>query len=483
MAGKFANFSSDGAPFNCVSRRPQEAYGLRNRKLLSQSERTASVQWKPLTFRAGLKQYQKQGNELLHAFKAGDPEAVRVLRRYHPRVRGRADTNDRNPVTEPEIRAAGVTQADARCVVARLYGFRSWATLATHIEALNKRGSRVLKFESAVEAIISGNLTGLKALLRENPKLVHARSTREHHATLLHYVGANGVEDYRQKTPKNAVKILEVLLKAGAEVDADLGYSPAMQRRYPERMGSATLGMVATSCHPAQAGVQIALLRTLLDHGARVDGLPGRWNPLVAALHNGRGEAAEFLARNGARLDLEGAAGVGRLDVLRTFFKKDGTLKANATKAQLEYGFMWACEYGRTRVVAYLLSRGIDVAAQTHGETGLHWAAYGGHSEIVRLLLNRNAPVEAVDKRFCGTPLGWALYGWRNPPPESKHADYYKVVELLVAAGANVDPQWLADDPDRPQNETMRGDRRMLEALRGEKPRPRRRRPRSSNNQ
>src|SRR5439155_1229554 len=84
-------------------------------------------------------------------------------------------------------------------------------------------------------------------------------------------------------------------------------------------------------------------VQTLLDYGANINGLPGGWNPLLAALHNGRREAAEFLAARGARLDLEGAAGVGRLDVVQTFFNEDGTLR-NATNAQMESGFGWACE-------------------------------------------------------------------------------------------------------------------------------------------
>ena len=63
---------------------------------------------------------------------------------------------------------------------------------------------------------------------------------------------------------------------------------------------------------PARAGVEIPLMQTLLDYGANINGLPGGWNPLLAALHNGRREAAEFLAARGARLDLEGAAGSDR---------------------------------------------------------------------------------------------------------------------------------------------------------------------------
>ena len=301
---------------------------------------------KPLPVRSGLEQYKQQAKDLISEYRARNPTAMRCIRQHHPRLPGRANTNDRNPVTDDDIRTVKVTLADAQSVVARWHGFESWSKLAKHLEALTRKESRVLQFELAVEAIITGDVATLKSLLRENPELVQTRSTREHHATLLHYAGANAVEGYRQKTPQDAAKVAEVLIRAGAEVDADLDYGAAGRKRYPERIGSTTLGLVATSVHPAVAGVQIALLERLLEAGAAVDGVPGGWNPLVAALHNGRGDAAEFLAKRGARLDLEGAAGTGRLEVVKGFFKKDGNLRANATKEQMASGFMWACEYG-----------------------------------------------------------------------------------------------------------------------------------------
>jgi len=424
-----------------------------------------------LPARPRLEQYQKQAKDLLEAFNSGNPEAMRWVKRYHRRLPGRPDTNDRNKVTDSEIRSAKLSLIDAQFVIAREHQFENWSKFKKHVEGLNRKNSRVAQFEAAVDAIIAGDITTLKRLLRENPELIRARSTREHRATLLHYVGANAVEGYRQKTPKNAVKIAEVLLKAGAEVDADLDYGP-MRKRYPERTGSTTLGMVATSCHPAVAGVQIPLLDILLKYGASVDGIPGGWNPLIAALHNGRGEAAAHLAKRGARLDLEGAAGVGQLEAVKSFFNEDGNLKANATKTQMESGLMWACEYGRASVVDFLLEKGVNVGAQPHGETGLHWAAYAGHAHTVKALLKWKAPVDIEDKRFGGTPLGWALYGWCDHPLEAHHGGYYEVVARLVAAGATVEREWLAD-PDRelPIPQKVRADRRMLAALRGEMPR------------
>ncbi len=104
------------------------------------------------------------------------------------------------------------------------------------------------------------------------------------------------------------------------------------------------------------------LMALLLARGARLDapgGGTGR-GPVYSCLANGRPEAAGYLAARGAPLDLEGAAGIGRLDLVAPYFNSDGTLKTSATATQMIDGFTWACEYGRTDVVAFLLEHGVD---------------------------------------------------------------------------------------------------------------------------
>src|SRR5208337_606032 len=192
--------------------------------------------------------------------------------------------------------ATNLKLADAQLQIARGHGFQSWPKFAKHIEGLSSANSPVSKFEQAADAIVSGDRATLESLLKENPELTRQRSTRVHRATLLHYISANGFENYRQKTPANAVEIATLLLNAGAEVDA-------IADSYGK---DATLGLVATSVHPHRAGVQITLLELLLQHGANVDGVASPRTPLISALHNGRREAAEFLASRGASLDLEG---------------------------------------------------------------------------------------------------------------------------------------------------------------------------------
>jgi hypothetical protein len=266
--------------------------------------------------------------------------------------------------------------------------------------------SPVSKFEEAVDAVVSGDLPRLRKLLSETPGLVRACSTREHRSTLLHYVSANGVEDFRQRTPQNIVEIAKLLLDAGADVNAE---SDAYRGR------CTTLGLTATSCHPHNARVQIPLMELLIERGAIIDG-PDGYSGVNGCLQNGRGEAAEFFANRAARLDLEGAAGVGRLDVVQSFFTEDGSLKPPATEEQMKDGFAWACQFGRTEVVDFLLERGIQVDAKLrHGETGLHWAAHAGHARTVQLLLDRGAPIDVKDDRYDGTPLDWALHGGQTP--------------------------------------------------------------------
>ncbi len=192
--------------------------------------------------------------------------------------------------TKTNERAPRCTLADAQFFVARGHGVAGWPKFAKHLEALARASSPVSKFEAAVDAIVSGDAARLELRLSENPELVRARSTREHRSTLLHYVSANGVEDFRQKTPKNIVEITKLLMKSGADVNAE---SDAYGGR------STTLGLTATSWHPENAGVQLPLMDLLIEHGAMIDGPDGS-SAVNGCLHNGRGAAAEFFASRGA---------------------------------------------------------------------------------------------------------------------------------------------------------------------------------------
>src|SRR5579872_5792681 len=384
----------------------------------------------PLPPHPNIEQYKKLARDFQHACKSGDPHALRdwTARWVETlaRLQGRAVTPEAQreigwdterierqwrKIQKSNEQAARCSLAGAQFFIALCHGFASWPKFTKHLEALARAGSPVSHFEAAIDAITSGDIVTLERLVRDHPELIQMRSTREHRSTLLHYVSANGVEDFRQKTPKNIVEITKILLDAGADVNAA---SDAYGGR------STTLGLTATSCHPEDAGVQLPLMDLLIQFGAVIDG-PDGGSAVNGCLHNGRGEAAEFFADRGARLDLEAAAGVGRLDVVRRFFTADGHLVPPATPKQMRAAFAWACEFGRTIVVDFLLQQGMDIDAKLphDGQTGLHWAAYGGYPETVKLLLVRGAPVNATDESYGGTPLEWALYQWGTSPGQA----------------------------------------------------------------
>ena len=186
-------------------------------------------------------------------------------------------------------------------------------------------------FEKAVDAIVDGDITALKELLRLYPGLVTERSERDHHATLLHYTAANGVEDYRQKTPSNIVEITRLLLDAGADVNA-------VGDMYG---GSSTVGLASTSIHPARAGVQEAMIDLLLQYVA--DPYKGvkagytKGNLINDCLANGRGQAAAYLRQKGLPVDLEGAAGTGDLASLQSWLNEDGSYMMQGILGQYVY--------------------------------------------------------------------------------------------------------------------------------------------------
>lgn len=401
----------------------------------------------PLPVRPNLEHYKKLARGLLNACRSNDPDAigdwaeawVRILVKRSGIKLGRREARDiawwtkhveafaqrkLSNTNGPQCRVA-----DVHFVIAQSHGFEDWTGFTKHLKGLLQKSSLIARFEAAADAICNGDIKTVKRLLREEPRLIRSRSTRQHKATLLHYVSANGVEGYRQNTPKNIVEIARVLLDAGAEVNAEADVYGG---------GATTLGLVATSVHPFRAGVQNPLMQLLLDHGAEIDHVTSAGNrhrAVKGALANGRAEAAVFLADRGARLDLEDAGGVGRLDVVKGFFNADGSLKSKTSRKQLQSALKLACTWGRLNVVEFLLDNGIDLSEQKgDGQSPLHCAAIGGQLEVIKFLLKRNVPLETRNM-YGGTVLGqtlWSAAHGGNPKL------YAEIIEVLIQAGAAV---------------------------------------------
>ena len=303
-----------------------------------------------------------------------------------------------------DVRGATLELADAELVLAREYFFENWNELEAFANVVNQEGP-VSRFEAAVEAVIAGDLVTLQTMVRDDPTLIHARSTRRHHATLLHYVAANGVEGGRQRTPANVVEVAKTLLETGAEVDA-------LADMYDEKC--TTMSMLVSSCHPAEAGLQVALAETLIDHGAAVIGPGTRWQSgVMTALAFGYLETARALARRSPPTDdIAPAAGLGRsADVVR--------LLPNADAERKQIALALASQHGHADVVRLLLEAGVDPNKFNPegfhaGSTPLHQAVWENHADVVRLLVERGARLDIRDTEHVGTALDWATYGRRT---------------------------------------------------------------------
>ena len=363
----------------------------------------------PLPFTAALEDYERQAAALFEGLRSGEETAAWRFKWEHPRFRGK---------TVDDVRASTLDPGDARLVVAHEYAFEDWPHLAKFTEAVRTDGE-VTRFETAVEAVISGDAGTLRSMLSQNPELVRARSSRRHRATLLHYIAANGVEGERQKTPANAVEIARILLDAGAEADA-------LADMYDNKC--TTMSMLVSSAHPHIAGLQGALAETLLDFGAELEGPGSNWqSSVMTALVFGYPDTAEALVKRGATVsNIGAAAGLGRVeDVARLLPSAD----AKARHAALAL----ATQLGRTDVVRLLLDAGEDPnrynpdGYHSHA-TPLHQAIWGKHEKVVQLLVERGARLDIKDTVYQGTPLGWAIYGERT-----------QIADYLRAKGATRD--------------------------------------------
>src|SRR5438445_4039887 len=118
----------------------------------------------PLPFRATLEQYQQQAEALLEAHKSGDAQAIRIIHEKHPRFLDSKIPWLPKNLPDSEIRSAAFELADAQLTIARCYDFQSWPALAEYVEAVSRAASPVCQFESAVEAVITGDLATLESL-------------------------------------------------------------------------------------------------------------------------------------------------------------------------------------------------------------------------------------------------------------------------------------------------------------------------------
>ena len=416
----------------------------------------------PLPPRPNLEQYRKRAKDLVAVAPQGD-DAIKQWASDWLRALAKLIDAEITPFVQHSFdravesiakRARDKTAqgklalADAQFLIAQAHGFENWSDFAIHITGPQDAAGR--EFEAAADAVVDGDLETLQRMVRENPGLIHARSPRSHKVTLLHYVAANGVEDFRQKTPANAMEIARFLLDSGAGVDA-------IAETYGGGKGQTTMNLLVSSTHPNDAGLQSQLAELLLDYGAAINGLEDDGSPIVTALGFWYGETAETLARRGARLDdAIVAAAVGSLDVVKKMVIDKETLSPAVRfhktlwyqvprdgRTHVKHAAAMAAHYRRDDVLDWLLGIGVSPMAKDKDDmTLLHWAGATGNIPLIERLVKLGARLE-VENTWGGTVLDSTAHFVYHGPRLA--ANYLETMRTLIAHGAN--PRVLLEYP------------------------------------
>ena len=369
---------------------------------------------KSLPERPSLAQLKLQAKELQQLHRDKRQSAAARIAANHPRFKYR------------DIRAAldaPLKLADAQLVIAREYGFESWASLKHVVET----AARVAKFaphphfDEARDALVAGDVAKLTRLLDVHPELVRARTNLEPPygyftgATLLNHVAWN--PSRREPVPANIVEIARLLLDRGADVDAaTLG-----------RSGGTTMGLVITSRMASEANVSGPLIDLLVARGATLDlgtsepVIPdwGPVNVLDTPLSNHAPRAAERLIELGAKPDVCAAAALGRMDLLRNYFDESGRLrerpsrhgKVMSERDAIGLAMLFAYVNHHQDAVDFLLEKdgNWDMIGVNNG-TALHRAAWAGDLPMVMRLVAKGADMSNRENPFNSTPLSWAQH-------------------------------------------------------------------------
>ena len=306
------------------------------------------------------------------------------------------------------------------------------------------RGAKV----DAHSAARLGFVDALRSMLAADPHVVHARGGDGQ--TPLHFA--------------STVEIADLLLDAGADIDAiDVDHESTPAQYMVGQRQAVARHLVAKGCRTdllmTAALGDLARTRQHLDSDpARIamrvndDWFPKRNPKAGGTIYNWtldfHASAHEVAKRFGHSevLDLLFQRTPPAARVIEACWLEDearvrdfrGAVHdvAGSLDDRQRQLFAHAARNNKTAAVRLMLECGLPpTATGQHDGTPLHWAAFHGNADMVRELLRFNPPLEAIDRDFKATPIGWAIYGSERGwyVSTGRHAE---VVELLLRAGA-----------------------------------------------
>jgi len=396
------------------------------------------------------------------AIKANDAPLLRQILKRHPELKPQLDEPLPDYSFDAPALIAAVHKENREMIDALLEAganinarTRWWAGGFGVLDSAGPELTRYLIERGAYVDIHAAARLGMfdrvKELIQTDPALVHARGGDGQ--TPLHFAAT--------------IEIAAYLLDHGAEIDArdvDHESTPAqyMASHWPRR--------------PEVA-------RYLISRGARTDILMAaavgdlervQWHldedPASVRISVSEKDFPKQNPQSGGCIYIFGFGWTRTAHMLAHQFGHDDVFRLLMQRSSLGLRFAIACEVGdeqlaasllakhpaviekqppdayrriigaalrnNTRAVAMMLAAGWP--ADVHGkddQTPLHWAAFHGNVEMVRALIAHQAPLEAEELQFKGTPLSWALYGSEHGWNRGK-GDYPGTVDVLLSAGA-----------------------------------------------
>lgn len=230
---------------------------------------------KPLPARPNLEQLKKQAKAVLKEFAANDPKAIARVAEQHPR------------------RPEKLTLGAAQLVIAREYGFATWAKLKVHIAADQSGATETAVVKAFRDAAGAGDLDRVRELLKQDESVINERSSPGMR-TALHDAAARG-----------RTEVVKFLLDHGAD--------PNIRCE----------GDYAYPIHFAAEHLHFPVIRSLIEHGADpigeddyhelgVIGWATAWNYITA-----QKDIVDYLLAHGAMHNIFSAVAMGDVEAIR----------------------------------------------------------------------------------------------------------------------------------------------------------------------
>lgn len=409
-----------------------------------------------------LEQLRKQAKDLLAEYRANDPAAVAEVRQF-----------ERHP--DPGAFALH----DAQRVLARAYGYESWARLKAFVD-----GANVVALGEAVKA---GDTVRVRALLRARPELANMDMAGDNEHQALHYA-----------VLRRDAAMVGLLMSAGAGArkgiyphrDATTAFALARDRGYDDIVAAIEEEEQHRREGMSCPNVTVSPEQDRINHAIREGD-----NAEAIRLLQADESLVRACDRDGAT-PLHIAAAVGSSEMVAWLLSK----RANPRKEDLHrfppIDRAALAVQGFPAVARLLLAHGADmtiraavaladdegVRERIRADPGLlrdiNWRTGGlltlavrhGHLGIVRLLLDLGAD---VDERNTLEELEEPTPSWGSPLWHAARAGRHDIAELLLDRGADPNANlyasgWPIDHAYRQSDEPMK----QLLLARGAKPQP-----------